>query len=146
MKTKTSSYSTFTKRPDVVEAIQWNGKNTDEVITFGTKHQEPDVEVTQVQVNPMVPDKLSVQTAAAFVEAEQGDYVVKDKDGNLSVLSEEDFSNQYEASAGAKAKATNKAVEVEDPKHLSVAQEEQKAASTPKPEKASETAASKKSK
>lgn len=146
MKTKNSQYPTFTKRPDVVEALQWNGKNTDEVIAFGAKQQDPDVEVTQVQVNPMIPDKLSVQTTTAFVEAAQGDYVVKDKDGYLSVLSEEDFNNQYEASAGAKAKSTNKAAEPEDPKHLSVAQEEQKAASTPKPEKAIENTTAKKSK
>lgn len=82
---KTQFYS---KKPDSVEAIQWDGKNTDDVVKLATG-----LEIIQGADT----SKLPIQTATGLKEANVGDYFVKDEQGNVNIVSEADFKNDYEA-------------------------------------------------
>lgn len=102
MKTKSNS-KFYSKKPDVYEAIQWTGDNADELNDFASTSQAGNVEVKKAHVDPLVPGTVSVQGASGFNRAKDGDYIVKAPNGNLSVVSKEDFDDQYESTSAPKS-------------------------------------------
>ncbi len=75
----------FRKKPTIVEAIQWNGKNIDEVLAFlGT------------QTYGEFAGQVLVANPKAILMATIGDWIVKDGDGEFHPCNPIDFEKTYE--------------------------------------------------
>lgn len=75
----------FRTRPAEVEAVQWRGDNYP---TLSALVEAP------VQRQPG--GALSFMTVAGTVQVERGEWLVRDADGRLAVMSDAEFTDAYE--------------------------------------------------
>jgi hypothetical protein len=76
----------YRKKPVVVDALQWNGDNTEEVLrfcdSFGT-----------YETNPAI---LSIKTLEGVMTASRGDYIIKGVNGEFYPCKPDIFNKTYE--------------------------------------------------
>lgn len=73
----------FRKKPIVIEAVQWTGKNTQEIYDFGT---------SQV----IVYDYVLIKTLEGDMKANIGDYIIKGVEGEFYPCKPDIFDKTYE--------------------------------------------------
>jgi hypothetical protein len=82
--------------PSQVDSIQWTGSNTDDVVKFSIKKTE-DGDIEKVRPIEENPDRLSVETIYGFVQAQKGDHINKDSNGNLTLVNDEQHKAEKKA-------------------------------------------------
>jgi hypothetical protein len=84
----------FRRKPTVVEALRWTGKNGAELVTFLGGPSE-----LLAGMPPVVDSKfsLTIRLEEKVLAVEPGDYVVKTSDGEILPLSAKAFAERYEA-------------------------------------------------
>lgn len=75
----------FRKKPVVIEAIQWNGKNVDEIKEF-------------MKVEKITPcnDKIHIVTLEGVMEASKNDFIIKGVQGEFYPCKPDIFESTYE--------------------------------------------------
>jgi len=78
----------YRKKPAVVPALQWDGNNTDDVLSFchGMAHATP----SKNRINLLDEGNVTIVSV--------GDYVVRETDGTIQRHSEKDFNLKFELS------------------------------------------------
>lgn len=88
----------YTKKPETIEAIQWTGENTKDVIAFGPWY---DIWLRQNFHGDGVPIQwLLVVGDEANKKVAVGDYIAKDQLGDPIVIRKAEFERLYTESAG----------------------------------------------
>ena len=90
----------FRKKPVVIEAIQWNGKNFDEIANFtndnhGHKKAYEDAEEGSIKTG-----KYYIQTLEGLMEASKNDWIIKGVNGEFYPCKPDIFKKTYEAIEG----------------------------------------------
>ena len=85
----------YRKKPVVIEAVQWDGRNTRDIIKFMGKNFEfsflPDGETIDLTIN----------TLEGNMHASVGDYIIKGVDGEFYPCKPEIFEKTYEEALSA---------------------------------------------
>jgi len=76
----------YRKKPVTIEAIQWTGDNTNEILNFGTN---------SVYKVPECHD-LIIHTLEGDMKASEGDYIIKGVDGEFYACKPGIFEKTYE--------------------------------------------------
>lgn len=79
----------FRKKPVVIDAIQWNGNNTEDVVNFGKEDitLEPDV---------YFGDRLCIETLEGPMRASINDFIIKGVHGEFYACKPDIFEKTYE--------------------------------------------------
>lgn len=83
----------YKKKPVVIEAVQWNGKNINEIKDFGG--EDIDVKVTK-SIFELV-SSVTIHTLKGDIIASVGDYIIKGASGEYYLCKPELFNEIYEA-------------------------------------------------
>ena len=87
----------YVKKPVVVEALQWDGSNTGELLTFG----KPDIYFVyhdaawEAGAGPVRAD-LYIKTLEGNMHANEGDYIIKGVHGEFYPCARDIFEETYE--------------------------------------------------
>ncbi|MGT2911775.1 hypothetical protein ACVR1I_08715 [Streptococcus cameli] len=77
----------YRKKPVVVEAVKWTGKNIDEIVGFAKTavigYEEPSM-------------KMSITTLEGVMIANKGDYIIKGVQGEFYPCKPDIFAETYE--------------------------------------------------
>lgn len=76
----------YSKKPVIIEAIQWTGENTDEVLAFAKG-------CTPYKTNHNI---LAIETLEGVMQASVGDYIIKGVKGEFYPCKPEIFESTYE--------------------------------------------------
>ena len=76
----------YRKKPVTIEAIQWNGENTTEILNFGTN---------SIYKVPECND-LIIHTLEGDMKASEGDYIIKGVDNEFYACKPGIFEKTYE--------------------------------------------------
>ena len=84
----------FKKKPVVIDAIQWTGENGEEVRTFiGEKD-------CIVPIDSPIPLQqfayMTLKTPEGYLNAQRGDWIIRDANGDFYPCEEEIFTTIYE--------------------------------------------------
>jgi len=87
----------YRKKPVVIEAIQWNGKNFDQISQFigenhGHKKAHEDAEEAAIKSG-----KYYISTLEGIMTASKGDWIIKGVSGEFYPCKPEVFETTYEA-------------------------------------------------
>lgn len=78
----------FKRKPAEIEAVQWTGKNKEEILSFcKTAHFDADT---------VGSGALVLKTEKVYETVEVGDYVIKGVDGTFYACNPETFALSYE--------------------------------------------------
>lgn len=84
----------FRKKPVVIEAIQWTGANTDEILAFvltvGELRRTPEGHDTPAR------DTIAIDTLEGTMKAQRGDWIIKDVKGEFYPCKPDIFAAIYE--------------------------------------------------
>lgn len=86
--------SKFRKRPVVVDAVQWTGKNVEEIRTFTNNKVHVRIEVEKNE--PVVTNYLTIPTMEGEMIASIGDCIVKGVEGEFYPCKPDIFVKTYE--------------------------------------------------
>lgn len=81
----------YRKKPVVIEAIQWNGKNRSEIEEF-----VGDDAVFEGRISFHFPYRLKIITLEGVMNASVGDYIIRGVDGEYYPCREDIFLETYE--------------------------------------------------
>lgn len=90
----------FRKKPVVINAVQWNGKNFDEVMNFMEEFHGSKLNYENAEEAALKSGKLTITTmhAGQTVEVVAGDWIVPDgKPNTFYPIKPEVFEKTYEA-------------------------------------------------
>ena len=82
------------RRKGIVEAVQWNGKNHEEIKAFAKQFAMFDY--ADVTGDGALDYILKIKTAERIVPAKIGDYVVRGTKGDFSLQEKEEFESAFE--------------------------------------------------
>lgn len=85
----------YRKKPVVIEAVLWSGKNTDEVKEF-TQGKARYREWFQHNESGVDKDKLEIATLEGVITASIGDYIIKGVQGEFYPCKPDIFEATYE--------------------------------------------------
>lgn len=88
MRREENKLARYRKKPIVVEAIQWNGENTDEILKLAKKGTK------LIQCVPI--GLMLIETTENTVEAEIGDFIIKGVKGEIYPCRPDIFHTTYE--------------------------------------------------
>ena len=80
----------YRKKPVVIEAIQWTGKNIDEIAQFTNGYADFRTEKGDPEVD------LLIRTLEGVMYASYGDYIIRGIDGEYYPCKPEIFKKTYE--------------------------------------------------
>jgi len=83
----------FRKKPVVIEAVRWTGKNASEVLDFGNFK----FVVTQIEGERIV----QIVTLEGVMNAKEGDWIIKGVEGEFYPCKPDIFEATYESVQGA---------------------------------------------
>jgi hypothetical protein len=83
----------YQKKPVVVDAIQWTGRNLKEILGFMEPARPQPIAHNQISLNGLI----AIRTGDITAHAHTGEWIVKDAAGNFDVVSSEYFRKTYEA-------------------------------------------------
>ena len=84
------------RRKEIIEAIQWKGKNQAEIKSLAGQFAMFDYADTNHDGKTFAP-VLKVKTSEKIIVAEVGDYVVRGAKGDFFIAKKADFESLYEA-------------------------------------------------
>jgi hypothetical protein len=84
----------FRKRPVVIDAVQWTGKNVEEIRTFTNNKGHVRIEVEKNE--PVVTNFLSILTMEGEMTASIGDWIIKGVEGEFYPCKPDIFYKTYE--------------------------------------------------
>lgn len=85
----------YRKKPVTVEAIQWTGKNTEEILKW---YKDAELEVQTEAINNVSYTyiNLYINTLEGRMKASKGDYIVKGVNGEFYPCKPDIFEKTYE--------------------------------------------------
>jgi len=86
----------FRKKPIIIEAIQWNGKNLREVISFTGLHPSVKKWTWEEYENVVKADGLKIFTLEGTMQADVGDWIIKGVKGEFYPVRNDIFLETYE--------------------------------------------------
>ena len=86
----------YRKKPVVIEAVQWNGRNFDECMSFigedcGNKVAYEDYEERCISLG-----EITIHTLEGNMTTSKGDYIIKGVDGEFYPCKPDIFTKTYE--------------------------------------------------
>lgn len=78
----------YRKKPVVIEAIKWTGKNLTEIYEFAKDHIGP--------IERRLDYKLKLKTLNGFVEVEKNEWIAKGVRGEFYPIADDIFEESYE--------------------------------------------------
>lgn len=82
------------RRKETIEAVQWTGKNMDEIKSFAKQFAMFDY--ADVTKDGQLDHILKVKNAEKIIIASYGDYVVRNEKGDFDVMKKNDFEKIFE--------------------------------------------------
>ena len=87
----------YRKKPVVIEAVQWTGKNLEEIKSFVGEQLEYDIVDTAWEVGKGSPYVLmKIRTLEGVMGASVGDYIIKGVNGEVYPCKPDIFAKTYE--------------------------------------------------
>lgn len=91
----------YRKKPVVIEAVQWNGRNLKEIEDFAGQALDYEIYDTAYQAGVAPPKaRILIHTLEGDHEAKVGDYIIKGVQGEFYPCKPEIFVKTYEAVEG----------------------------------------------
>lgn len=90
--TQVTSAAKYRKKPVVIDAIQYTGENTQEVVTFTGHHAEPDASMKDGQLVKF----LVIHTLEGSMTADVGDFIIRGVQGEYYPCKPDIFGQTYE--------------------------------------------------
>lgn len=103
-----SAIRRFRKKPVVVEAVQWTGRNLEELKAF-TNNQFDTVAPEEAADDPQITAEVWDFLHASWVGVKTGDWVIKGVKGEFYPCDNEGFRETYDEVAPPKPQSTYKA-------------------------------------
>lgn len=85
----------YRKKPVVIEALKWTGKNLKEIQEFCTYSKYEDVEIG-FNAPPMTEKRLIIITLEGLMNADKGDFIIKGVKGEFYPCKPDIFELTYE--------------------------------------------------
>lgn len=82
------------RRKEIIDAVQWNGKNQSEIKTFAGQFAMFDY--ADMDKDGTLDPLLKVKTSVKIENAATGDYIVRGSRGDYSIINKADFEALYE--------------------------------------------------
>ena len=82
------------RRKEIIEAVQWNGKNQSEIKAFAGQFAMFDY--ADMDKDGTLDAVLKVKNSEKIEKAESGDYVVRGKKGDFYIMKQAEFDAMYE--------------------------------------------------
>ncbi|MBQ9205752.1 MAG: hypothetical protein IJ158_03460 [Treponema sp.] len=82
------------RRKEIIEAVQWNGKNQSEIKAFAGQFAMFDY--ADMDKDGSLDALLKVKNTEKIENATTGDYVVRGKKGDFFIMKQKDFEELYE--------------------------------------------------
>lgn len=86
----------FRKKPVVIEAVQWNGKNFDEVMNFMKEFHGSKLNYENAEEAALNSGKLFVVTLEGIMEASNKDWIIKGINGEFYPCKPDIFEKTYD--------------------------------------------------
>jgi len=86
----------FRKKPVVIEAVQWNGKNFDEVMNFMQDFHGHKVNYENAEEAAYKSGELHIKTLEGIMTASKNDWVIKGVKGEFYPCKPDIFEATYE--------------------------------------------------
>lgn len=87
----------YRKKPVVIEAIQWNGKNLEYIETFANGAVSHYIEDSAWQVGKGIPHCIvTIHTLEGDMRVEDGDYIIRGVNGEFYPCKPDIFAKTYE--------------------------------------------------
>jgi hypothetical protein len=89
----------YRKKPVVIEAVQWNGKNTEEIEEFygGYMGKYKSVDIPDVGSATLTDKSFNINTLEGTMIASVGDYIIKGVNGEFYPCKPDIFEKTYDA-------------------------------------------------
>lgn len=86
----------YRKKPVVVEAVQWNGKNFDECMNFMGEYCGNKVAYEDYEEKCLKSEELTIHTLEGNMITSKGDYIIKGVNGEFYPCKPDIFEKTYE--------------------------------------------------
>ena len=86
----------FRKKPVVIEAVQWNGKNFDEVMNFMQEFHGHKLAYEDAEERAIRSEQLNIPTLEGVMTASKNDWVIKGVNGEFYPCKPDIFEKTYE--------------------------------------------------
>jgi hypothetical protein len=85
----------YIKNPIVIEAVQWNGKNFDEVMNFMEQYHGNKLNYENAEEGAIKSGNLYIRTLEGVMTASKGDYIIKGVKGEFYPCKPDIFEETY---------------------------------------------------
>lgn len=86
----------FRKKPVVIEALQWNGKNFDDVMNFMQYFHGHKLAYEDAEEDAIKSGELQIRTLEGVMTASKCDYIIKGVNGEFYPCKPDIFEKTYE--------------------------------------------------
>lgn len=86
----------FRKKPVVIEAIQWNGKNFDEIMNFMQEFHGSKLNYENAEELAYKTNQLTIRTLEGIMTADKNDWIIKGVSGEFYPCKPDIFEKTYE--------------------------------------------------
>lgn len=90
------SMKKYRKKPVVIEAVQWNGKNFDECMNFMGEHCGNKIAYEDYEEKCLQSKTLTIKTIEGNMIASKDDYIIKGVNGEFYPCKPDIFEKTYE--------------------------------------------------
>lgn len=93
---KFKNMSKFRKKPVVIEAVLWNGKNFDEVMNFMHEFHGSKFNYENAEELAHTTNEITISTLEGVMTASKGDWIIKGVNGEFYPCKPDIFEKTYE--------------------------------------------------
>jgi hypothetical protein len=86
----------YRKKPVIIEAIEWNGKNFDEVSNFTQNFMGHKLAYEDAEEHSLKSGKYYISTLEGVMTATKGDFIIKGVNGEFYPCKPDIFKKTYE--------------------------------------------------
>lgn len=86
----------YRKKPVIIEAIQWDGKNFDAIMSFMNKDHGHKLNYENAEEYSLKTGKIPIRTVEGTINASSGDWIIKGIKGEFYPCKPDIFEQTYE--------------------------------------------------
>ena len=86
----------YRKKPVVIEAVQWDGKNFDEIMNFMQEFHGHKLAYENAEELAYKTKQLNIRTLEGFMTASENDFIIKGVNGEFYPCKPDIFEKTYE--------------------------------------------------